>query len=148
LKHVDLLGTELKSDFFCDLLETYAVKVVYEYDRTHENMPDRYLAEIPELGLQLVFDERQRLYTLFANLVEIKTFCPISPLSQSTPLFDSKELAQTYAEDKSITFTEGSAEFLGEQKDWIRFELADHSVHYEFVKSTLRMITFQVRVTA
>lgn len=39
MKHLDLLKMDLKSDFLCDLFETYDVQVVYEYDRTHQIAP-------------------------------------------------------------------------------------------------------------
>jgi hypothetical protein len=74
MKHLDLLGTELKSDFLCDLFETYDVEVVYEYDRTHEGLGDEYRAELPELGLQFVFDEKQILKTVFVRPVTATTF--------------------------------------------------------------------------
>ena len=54
MKHLDLLETELKSEFLCDLFEAYDVQVVYEYDRTNENLPDEYHAEVSDLGLQFV----------------------------------------------------------------------------------------------
>jgi len=51
MKYLDLLGIQLKDNFLNDLFETYEVEVIYEYDRTHENLPDEYRAEIPDLGL-------------------------------------------------------------------------------------------------
>ena len=32
---------------------------------------------------------------------------------------------------------------MGEHRDWIRFEGATYSVHYEYVDSALKMITLQ-----
>lgn len=71
MNHLGLLHTPLKSDFFCDLFKTYDTVVSYEYDRMHENMPDEYHAEIPELGLQFIFDASQCLKTLFIKPVPI-----------------------------------------------------------------------------
>ena len=93
MKHLDLLGSELKSDFLCDLFETYDVQVVYEYDRTHENLADVYRAEIPDLGLQFVFDEGQLLQTLFMQPVEVTTFNPFE-VDERIQRFASKREAR------------------------------------------------------
>lgn len=142
MKHLDLLGTPLKSEFLFDLLETYDVQVVYEYDRTHENLPDQYHAEIPDLGLQLVFDDNQMLRTLFMTPVEITTFNPFED-DDRIRMFASKSEARDHAKENDVTTSEGEADFMGERRDWIRFERPSYSVHYEFVDSALKMITLQ-----
>lgn len=143
MRHIDLLGAALKDDFLCDLLETYDTDVVYDYDRTHEGMPDEYRAEIPDLGLQFIFDENQTLKTLFIRLVEITTFCPLESLEESFPVYASKESAQQHATELGFATTQGQAEFMGEVRDWIRFEQPEYSVHYEFRGSGLALITLQ-----
>nr|CAP48508.1 putative integron gene cassette protein [uncultured bacterium] len=142
MKHLELLGTPLKSEFLFDLLETYDVQVVYEYDRTHENLPDQYHAEIPELGLQFVFDENQMLRTLFVAPVDITTFNPFED-DERVRTFASKSEARQHAKDNDVPSSEGEADFMGEHRDWIRFERASYSVHYEYVDSALKMITLQ-----
>lgn len=143
MKHIDLLGTNLKSDFLCDLFETCDVRVVYEYDRTHEGIPDEYHAEIPQLGLEFIFDVRQVLRTLFLKPVDVVTYNPFDMDDKRIPRFLSKSEALFYARENGLRITEGTGEFMGEQKDWIRLERDTHSVHYEFVDSNLRMITLQ-----
>ena len=142
MTHVDLLGSNLKSDFLCDLFETYDVQVVYEYDRTHEGIADEYHAEIKELGLQFAFDERQILKTLFMKPVDVTTFDPFGA-DQWIHTFATKAEALRYARNNGLTAEEGTAEFMGEQKDWIRFESDTHTIHYEFVDADLRLITLQ-----
>lgn len=144
MKHLDLIGTELKSDFLCDLFETYDVDVVYAYDRTHENLPDEYQADIPELGLQFVFDEHQVLKTLFMKPLKATGYNPFDKDDERLPCFRSKDDAIYYASDKGERYSEGKADFMGEKKDWIRLEYAGYSVHYEFVDGKLRMITMQI----
>jgi hypothetical protein len=143
MKHLDLLDTELKSDFLCDLFETYDTQVVYEYDRTHEGLADEYHAEIPELGLQFVFDARQVLRTLFLRPVEATTFNPLDTNDERLPTFASKREALRYADAGGLQYSQGAVEFMGEQQDWIRLENELNSIHYEFVGSELRMITLQ-----
>nr|CAP48488.1 putative integron gene cassette protein [uncultured bacterium] len=142
MKHLDLLGTPIKSEFLFDLLETYDVQVVYEYDRTHENLPDQYHGEIPDLGLQFVFDENQILRTLFVTPVEITTFNPFED-DERVRMFASKSEARQHAKDNDVPTSEGEADFMGEHRDWIRFECVSYSVHYEYVDSALKMITLQ-----
>lgn len=142
MKYLDLIGMPLKSDFLCDLFETYDVQVIYD-DRTHEGLPDEYQAEISDLGLQFVFDEHQSLKTLFIELIEISTFNPFDEEDEKLKVFDSKADAKRYAIDNGEQITEGNTELLGEERDWIRFEYASYSIHYEYVNSKLRMITIQ-----
>lgn len=145
MKYLDLLGVELKSDVLCDLFETHDVEVVYEYDRTHENLPDEYCAEIPTLGMRFVFDESQVLKTLFLQQVEMSGFNPFDDDDDRLKRFDSKAEARRYASENGERITEGAAEFMGEERDWIRFEYGSYSVHYEYVDSSLKMITIQAR---
>lgn len=118
------------------------MQVIYEYDRTHENLPDEYHAEIPDLGLQFVFDANQMLRTLFMKLVEITTFNPFED-DEKISRFSSKPEARQYAKNNGVPTSEGEADFMGEQRDWIRFERDTHSIHYEYVNSELKMITLQ-----
>ncbi|MEM8865386.1 MAG: hypothetical protein AAGF31_07525 [Planctomycetota bacterium] len=142
MHHLDLLGAPLKDDFLCELFETYEVQVEYLYDRTHEDLPDEYHAEIVDLGLQFVFDDRQALRTLFLTPVDISTFNPFED-DERVPMFVSKAEALNYASANGSNFTEGEADFLGEQKDWIRFESDAYTIHYEFVDGGLRKTTLQ-----
>lgn len=147
LRHADLLGAQLKCDFLCDLFETYDVEVAYSYDRTHEGMADEYHAAIPDLGLQLSFDENQALKTLFVKPRDVTGFCPLADLADSSPVFTSLAEAQQHARDTGAEATVGSAEFLGEARDWIRFEHPGYSVHYEFRGPGLSLVTFQAQGT-
>jgi len=142
MKHLDLIGCDLKDDFLNDLFETYDVEVIYDYDRTHENLPDSYRAAIPELGLQFVFDERQKFSTLFIELKEVKSWNPFEA-DEHLKRFPSKSSARKHAKKHEISISEGTADFMGELKDWIRFNLDGYSIHYEFVDSKLQKITIQ-----
>lgn len=143
MKYLDLIGVTLKHDILSDLFETKDVKVVYEYDRTHENLPDEYRAEVPDLGLQFVFDERQVFKTLFMKPVEVKTFNPFDKDDERLKRFGTKAEALRYASANGLRISEGKAEFMGKERDWIRFEHGSYSIHYEYVDSKLRMITIQ-----
>lgn len=141
MKHVNLLGVELKSDFFFGLFETYETEVVYEYDRSYENLRDEYRGEIPELGMQFVFDEFQKLKTIFIRNKPISTWNPFEGYEELFAEFGSKEEAKKHAALHGIPITEGCAVLFGEEQDWVRFDLPRHSIHYEFVGGKLQMVT-------
>ena len=143
MKYLDLIGLPLKHDVLNDLFETYEVEVVYEYDRTHENMADEYRAEVPDLGLEFIFDAGQKLSTLFMEQKEINTFNPFEERDERLKKFDSKNSARAYAEEKELKVTEGNADFMGEEQDWIRFDLPKHSIHYQYTSGKLKKITLQ-----
>ena len=143
MKYLDLLGVPLKNDVLCDLFETYDVQVMYEYDRTHEGLPDEYRAEVPDLGLQFVFDERQVFKTLFMEQAKVNTFNPFDEDDERLKRFNSKADALRYASENDEQISEGRADFMGEETDWIRFEYDSYSIHYEYAHSKLRMITIQ-----
>ena len=140
MKYTELIGMVLKNDILCDLFETYDTQVIYEYDRTHENIDDEYYAEIKDLGLHFVFDKNQKFTTLFIHQIEIDTF---TPFEDDIKIFSSKQEALDYGKNISQTYTEGKADFFGETKDWIKFQHKNYSVHYEFVNHKLKMITLQ-----
>jgi hypothetical protein len=145
MKYLDLFGVDLKNDVLCDLFETYDVEVVYKYDRTHGGLPDEYCAEMPGLGPRFVFDERQVFKTLFMQQIEMSGFNPFDEEDDRLKRFDSKAEACRYASENGEKFTEGAAEFMGEGREWIRFEYGSHSVHYEYVDSRLKVIKIQAR---
>jgi hypothetical protein len=141
MKYLELIRANLKNTTLVDLFETYDVNVIYDYDCTYENQPDRYHTEIPDLGLNFTFDENQSFSALHITPVESTTFNPFEPDDERLKGFTSKSKAIKYAKKKNVTFVEGAAEFMGENKDWIRFNYNNYSLHYEFVKSELKLIT-------
>ena len=143
MKYLDLLGIDLKNEVLCDLFETYDVSVIYEYDRTHEGFPDEYHAKIPDLGLEFIFNVSQLFKTLFIEQVDINTFNPFDGDDNSLKKFESKSEALQYSSNTGKRISKGSSDFMGEVKDWVRFEYGSYSIHYEYVDSKLRMITIQ-----
>ena len=124
-----------------DLFETYDAEVLYVFDRLHEGTPDVYRTKIPELGLEFVFNDKQNLRTLFIQPLEIKTRNPFEEKEKIE--FSSKAEAVEHAKASGIQIKEGKAELMGEEKDWVKFEYKTHSIHYEFVNASLKMITLQ-----
>jgi hypothetical protein len=145
VNYLHLLRKHLKCDEIVDLFETYDVEVVYEYDRTHENLPDEYWAKCPDLGMQLVFDDQQRLKMVYLVLTSEEGFTPASLTGSDIPRFASKQEAVQHARRNGIDMTVGRTEFQGVDTNWIRFEYEGHSIHYEFQDGRLGLVTLETR---
>ena len=46
IEFAKLLGLHLKDDRVIDILETYNMQVIYDFDRDHENIADIYWARV------------------------------------------------------------------------------------------------------
>ena len=145
MKLIPLLNSSLKSDLITDFIETNDAHVSYEYDRTHEGTPDEYIASFSKLGLQLVFNEDQKLKTVFINLEQEEEIEPANLKNTEITEFSSKKDASLYASQNKITTAEGNAELFGIERDWIRFEYNNYSIHYEFRDGVLGLVTLQVK---
>jgi hypothetical protein len=141
MKYIPLLRKKLKSDEIIELLETNDMEVVYEFDRTHENIPDEYRAKSKDLGLELLFDEDQIIKTVFINLTEVDGFTPADLKDSDVTRFDSKKSASDYARKTGIVISEGRAHYLGKEIDWIRFEHEGYTIHYEYRNGSLALVT-------
>lgn len=144
MNYLNMLGKELKSDDLLDLLETYDVEVIYDFDRTHENIPDKYWATAHELGMQLRFDEHQILTTIFLSLTHEDGFTPVNLGQSDIRDFGSKQEVRDFASENGIATIEGETEFFGTKHDWIRLNYPDHSVHFDFGGGPLKKVTLHL----
>ncbi|MCM2373728.1 hypothetical protein [Aporhodopirellula aestuarii] len=141
MEFLPLLKSHLKSDVMLDLLETWDAQVVYEYDRTHENMPDEYWASIHGEGVCFKFNEDQILDCIFLHLTDTDGFTPIDLSSTDIPQFESLADAAAYANKSKLRVSSGQGELFGQLRDWIRLEYDDHWIHYEFRDGNLGLVT-------
>lgn len=147
MNYIGILGERLKSEFLFDLFETYDVNVIYEYDRTYENIEDEYRAEIPEMGLGFIFDSSQRLTTLFMRIVEHSGYNPFEGDDPREVSFCSGPEAMTYAKEKSIDAVHHEAKtdsFFGEIPEWVKFRFKSYSIHYQFNNDGVYLVTLQL----
>lgn len=146
MKFTDILNQQLKSDFLIDLFETYDVVVSYDYDRTYENMEDEFRASIPDMGLEFIFDQNQKLRTLFMNHVEHEGFNPFEGEDPRNSPLDTAQKAIEYAQNNSIPFEhreEQQSQFLGRIPEWVKLTYENYSVHYSFEDYGLEKVTLQ-----
>lgn len=144
MNYLPMLGKVLKSDELLDLLETHGIEVVYEFDRTYENIPDQYWATAQNLGMQLRFDEHQVLRTIFLSLTQEDGFSPIDLDQSDIRVFKSKQEVRDFASESGIATTEGEAEFFGKKHDWIRLDYIGHAIHYDFGGGPLKKVTLSL----
>ncbi|NJK93320.1 MAG: hypothetical protein HC904_16830 [Blastochloris sp.] len=143
MNFLSYLGKALKSDELLDLLETHDMEVIYDFDRSHENIPDQYWATCLDLGLQLRFDDHQILRTIFLSLNQDDGNTPADLSNSDIPIFGSKQDVRNFASENNLKTTEGETEFFGAKHDWIRLEYSDHSIHYDFDGGPLKKVTIE-----
>jgi hypothetical protein len=140
---LSLLKKRLKDDEVMELLEWMDVRVVYDFDRSYENLPDVYWAAAKDHGITLRFDESQTLDTIFLYVQPIEDHRAADfSLIEEVPLFDSDSQVRMYAVDHGIRITTGSRSAgLIPPGSWVRLNYVHHQVHYEFREGTLSLIT-------
>lgn len=138
-----LLGRRLKDDEILEVLEAYQIeKVIYDFDRHHENMADAYWAAATNAGFQLRFDQHQALGTIFCYIAAEEGFSPISPQIIGAPIyrsFDEAEAACKAAGLKySVSDPKNGPKF---HKLWLRVDSPERRTHYQFKGGALSRVT-------
>lgn len=130
------VGTQLKSDEMIDLLETYDLSVLYEFDRLHEGESDSYTVESEELSLALRFDEHQSCTTIFVFAPAVAT----GKKFVSFPELESPAEIEAYAARHALKLRKG--------RGWLRCDGPERCVHYEFEGDELTKVTIMSAATA
>lgn len=147
MKYIDALGISLKDDFLLDLFETYEVDVSYIYDRTHEGMDDEYRAEIPEMGLVFLFNKTQCLSTIFMKIEEHSGFNPFFGTDPRNAPFKTGSDALEFAKNQTVSADHQKARKnsrWGEIPEWVKLNYGSYSMHYEFSRAGVEMVTLQL----
>ncbi len=140
---LSLLNRSLKDDEIIEILEWADAQVVYDFDRSHENIPDIYWASCQSKGLCLRFDEEQRLGTIFLYVRGIEEYAP-ADLAQFDGINFFPDIAQVeeYAKNSGVSYRCGERPHqLPPCGKWIRIEMKDYSLHYEFRDEGLALVT-------
>jgi len=141
-----LLRKKLKDDDVLEVLESYQIeKVVYDFDRTHENLEDVYWAAAEAAGFQLRFNRDQVLDVIFCYIVADEGFAAISPGIVGAPLYGTFDDAEHACKGSGIRYsTSDSAKGPKDHKWWLRVESADHWSHYQFQDGSLFRVTLSL----
>ena len=129
-----------------DILEIYDAKVIYDFDRLHENIPDEYWAACKNQGIQFKFNADQVLSTIFLYLESREGFTPIGvDQLEDIQVFTNVEAVETHCSTLELPFEKGSQREGGLlAKSWARFDSSTKAVHYEFVGQNLALITLML----
>jgi len=136
-----LLGKRLKDDDVIEVLEGMEMDVLYDFDRLHEGEPDKYWAASKESGIQFGFDAAQALDVIFLRTVPADGFAAFSRDDCDVPLFSTIAQARAFGEARGRQVSNGSGDFLGITRDWIKIGFAKYSIHYEFRAGVLALVT-------
>jgi hypothetical protein len=133
MKFLPLLGKRLKDDEVVDILECDDVTVIYDFDRSHENIPDVFWASAQKEGYQLRFDERQVLDVIFLYVLPLDGFNAIDLSAIDVPVFASVSQVEAHCAAESLHFVKGQVRggVLAEC-DWARIDTDRWSLHYDF----------------
>ena len=148
MEYIDLLGSHLKNDFLLDIFETYDVEVLYRYDRNHEGMDDEYVAEIPDMGLEFLFDSAQCVKALFMKSVVHSGYNPFQGSDPRSAPFKTGIEAMEWAAERSIDAEHQESmtdEILGEIHEWVKLRYEMYSIHYQFHDGAVNMVTLLAR---
>ena len=137
-----LLGRHLKDDAIVDVLQVYDIEVRYDFDRSHENLPDAYWAAAPSAGFQFRFNEHQMLDVIFCYAAARDEFLPIAPGIIGVPLFASYDEAEAACRAAGHAYrTPDPVTNPKYHRGWLRVETPERHTHYEFRNDRLELVT-------
>lgn len=152
IEFTKLLGVHLKDDLIVDILESYDMEVIYDFDRLHENNSDVYWARANEAGFLLRFDEKQVLATIFLYLVPREGYAPVQRENFDVTVHETFDEAEQEFKENAIPYEVSSGEptrasrilgFSSMHKLWIKGDRGRYTVHYQFENGRVSMITLQ-----
>lgn len=138
-----LLGRKLKDDEILEVLEAYQIeKVIYDFDRHHENMDDVYWAAATNAGFQLRFDQHRTLDTVFCYISADEGFLPIAPQIIGAPIYHSFDEAEAACKTAGLKYSvsdpKNGPRF---HKLWLRIDSPERQTHYQFKGGPLSRVT-------
>lgn len=143
MKLIEYLGLSLKDDAVVDLLETHDMEVVYDFDRLHENRPDRYNTSARSAGFEMRFDANQLLKTIWCYVTPRDRFDAVDPLNIGVPIYPSIAEGRAAAEAAGWKFTQSPEEDAAADA-YIRIEHANQWWHYEYRSGMLALVTLML----
>jgi hypothetical protein len=143
MKFIELLNKNLKDEKIIDLLEDSETEVIYDFDRLHENEPDRYWAEFKSKGILLRFDETQHLFSIFLYVTSHDGFEGIDlRIVEDIPIIKDIGQIEKYGEKHKFRISKGEKpKNMLPEGNWIRLDDDQVGIHFEFIENELSMIT-------
>ena len=123
-------------------LEMYSVvmrNVNHGQIGNHENTPDIYWAALKAAGIQLRFDEQQRLRTVFCYMEPHEGFDRVAPEEIGVPVFETFDLAEKACQAGGIKYQMSRAPGL-----WLKVHGPGYDAHYEFKDGRVYKVTLML----
>jgi hypothetical protein len=141
-----LLGKKLKEDDIIDVLEFYEIEnVIYDFDRSHENIEDAYWASAIAAGFQLRFNQDQVLQTIFCCIAPLEGFSPVSQDIVGAPIYETFDDAEGACRRNELRYSTSDSRKGPEfHKLWLRVEAAEVWTHYQFEDGSLVRLTLML----
>lgn len=140
-----LLNRPLKSAEILELLRDEDMEVIYDLDLLQEGTPDRYWATARSAGFQLCFNENQVMRTIFCYVEADAGFGPINTELVGVPIHWTFDVAVRAAQSQSLSYRTPDLEEHPEMAGlWLRMDLPDCTVHYQFSTGKLHLITLML----
>lgn len=137
-----LLGRQLKDDEVVEVLDAQGMQVVYDFDRSHENLEDVYWAAAQASGFQFRFDQDQKLDVVFLYIEASEGFRPIARGEVGIPLYENFDEAKQDFTREGIPFKESPG-----GKWWVKGDFGSSTRHYQFRDDTLFRVTLSTKAT-
>ncbi|MDH4458237.1 MAG: hypothetical protein QE272_06010 [Nevskia sp.] len=134
-----LLGLKLKDDEMLDVLEENGIEeVVYEFDRTHENMPDLYWAGAKKEGFLLRFNQHQICDAVFCYIEPSEGYNKINPELIGVTTYGSFASAEQECKRLNLSYSVAKPEM---QRSWLRIDDGPFRRHFQFKGGALFRVT-------
>ena len=134
-----LLGVGLKDDQMLDVLEGFSIEdVVYEFDRTHENMPDAYWAGTKQDGFLLRFNQHQICDVVFCYIEPAEGYSRINPQIIGVTTYGSYAEAEQACKRLNLKYTVARPDMQG---GWVRIDDGPFRTHFQFKGGALARVT-------
>lgn len=138
-----LLGHNLKDDEVVKVLEDSDMDVIYDFDRLHQDLDDRYWAPSKRDGFQFRFDRNQILDKIFLYIVRNDGFYPIQSGELDVDKFDTFDEAEGHFKSKGLAYTVSAGKpGTVNYKWWIRADYQSCLIHYQFKEGRI----FQIEI--
>lgn len=115
--------------------------------RPAQGVDDEYVAMIPEMGLEFLFDSSQRVRALFMRETDHSGYNPFDGPDPRSVQFQSASEAIVWANERGIdaVYQESSTHpILGKIPEWVKFKFETFYAHYQFTSGGVEMVTLSL----
>lgn len=142
---VRLLDKKLKDFEIVELLENNGMQVIYNFDRSDEDIEDEYYSISEENGLELQFNDVQELKTIFLKFNQRLYL----PREVDFPLYKSIDAVENEFDNLNLTYKLGAPKGSNQhikvypnngRTNWLKGFSESGYIFYQFSNNNLSMV--------